>query len=171
MSWDYTIYVGPFVQCSTRTSPSTKKVTVCANQACPDSARLKELPHGYAHCPKCGSRTATDTVKVEGQVRDDIDPWTVVEGTKERLTTGGTSNCRDDNPGTHLFIPNMGGPRNFAWCRDDPKTGLLLDDIPTKVVEETAWFMREYAKAIDFCKETYGEKNVRVRWGVLGSAG
>lgn len=171
MSWDYTIYVGPFVQCSTKTSPTMRSTTVCSNTDCADRKSWKALANGFLHCPKCGSKTERAERVVEGRVSADISQWDVVEGTKERLSMGGTSNCADPDPGTHLFVPNTGRPRNFTYCRDDPKTGLLLDDIPDKIDKDTAWFTQEFAEEIAFCKETYGEENVRVRWGVLGSAG
>ena len=170
MSWDYTIYVGPFVECSTKTSPREKTINTCSDKKCRFHRERDSVGKDAEFCSKCGSAAEVITFEVEGEVCDDIGTWTVIEGTKERLTTGGTSNCGDE-PGTHLFIPNQDWPRPFTYCRDDPKTGMLLDDIPTKVVEETAWLMRSFAKEIAFCMETYGEKNVRVRWGVLGSAG
>jgi hypothetical protein len=162
---NHSTYVGPYLHCSVRTSPLTKTVKVCPHFKCRFHDPKTPMADQNLFCPQCGRKAEETTVKVEGQLRDDIDSYQLSEDTDERLAQY-NGNYPED--GLHLFIPNLEWPREFSIERS---CGEVLRVRAVLLEQEMSWFENAFKDGIAKAAEIYGADKISVRWGVLGQYG
>jgi len=165
MGMSYRIYVGPYVRCSVRTTTKTKVVTVCSRKTCRFSRQSNPVAVKSNFCPQCGAKTLGKSVKVEGEVQDDISSWSVTEATNDRLCDYGAE-YREE--GVHLFVPNDKCLRPFHIDADHARFGEVLRVRAATLQQELDWLNAAYEDDLIKVMKIYGEKKVEIRWGVLG---
>ena len=161
MGSHFQIYAGPYLYCSTRTSPLTKEIKLCPHFQCRFHNEDNLMDSKNVFCPQCGRKAEAKTIEVPGLLRDDIDCCQLNEDTNEDLCQ---YNAQYADSGVQLFIPNVDHIRNF-FCSETgefPVGAALIE-------RETQWLEKRFDTGIARAREIYGNDKVEVRWGILGA--
>jgi hypothetical protein len=164
MGIDYTVHVGPYVECQTGTIDVKKNRRSCTNPKCKDHQR-ENYDLEAKFCAKCSSPIGDVEYSAKG---DRIDLWQVIEEIDEALMPPhGSKQWSDD---VDLYVPNLGRPnRESRKYRFYPKeSGFILYDIDHQLIlDEMGEFCVQYREAIETIRKHYGDNNVKIKWGVI----
>jgi hypothetical protein len=164
MSVDYTVHVGPFVECVN--GRITKEMTRlgCTNTACKNYSQ-KYWDASKKFCDKCG--IPIGEIKYQDEVRRvNADPMLVDEWLYPSCT-------HPENDDIDLWFgnkhrPNKDNVREFSFS---PKYDgnkyieITLDLMSAEITE----FIDQYRDAISKLRAAYGLENVTIKWGVISN--
>lgn len=160
MGSHHKIYVGPYIRCENK--PTDVEIT--RGVACPlPSCFSTVLDDKAKFCPTCGTGVIPRKAVVK---RRPVDEHEVYEKLRDRMHAFGAHN----DEGFETFDAWVS---NVAWhgqpSRDvDDLVGesrIKDSDPPT----ERVLFEMAFKDEIAHIRKAYGDKNVEVRWGVLGT--
>lgn len=163
MSVDYTVHVGPFVECVNGKAIKEKIRRACTNVVC------KNHSSEYVNskfCEECGSPVGG--VKYQDGVRRvDADPMLVDEWLYP-------SCAHPENNDIDLWFgnkhrPNKDNVREFSFS---PKYdgNKYIEITPELIAAEITEFIDQYRDAISKLRAAYGLENVTIKWGVVSNA-
>jgi hypothetical protein len=157
MSIDYTVYIGPYVQCKVSKEKVNHEVRVCPNQSC-EQSKLN-FPPNVSFCPSCGSKVKSKTISKE---HDSQHPYDIAREFNEDL-----NNHYFEEPGYHYFFQNS----NIKWkgrkLQFDPEDEEFIQDFAEVSRElEIHTFSQVFKEAIDILIKHYGAGNVAIKWGI-----
>lgn len=164
MSSHYSAFLGPYVRCSVRTKPSTKKIKLCTKKGCRFAKKSNPMSSDNNFCPQCGSAAKIKEVKLKGEVDDTIDQYDVVMATKERLTE---FNGEYGQEGIHLFVSNNTKSPGTSISRDEGCYGEIKQFDGEAIDLELEGFKGRHAADLEILYEHYGHDRVKVCWGLL----
>lgn len=160
MSIDYEVYVGPYVECKTKTAKITVRNRGCTNPECVNFER----PTVHDFCPACGQQISMFEMEVEGETPD-VDPLMEDDQFCAFLlpicNEGADSISRDRS--VQIFTPNQVEAPGYLF---DPKTDMDFREMEPETIQAEKTYvegMEQMARLRDF----YGDENVEVKWGIL----
>lgn len=160
MGSHHKIYVGPYVRCENK--PTGVEVTKGA--ACPlPSCFSTVLDDKTKFCPACGTGVIPRKAVVQRKLVDDGE---VYEALRDRLSAFGM-HAVEGFETFDAWVPNVAWHGQSRRNLDDlvGESRILDSDPPSERVHFEMAFKDEIARI----RKAYGDKNVEVRWGVLGT--
>lgn len=161
MGSHHRIYVGPYVRCENKLGD----VEVVKGVACPlPSCFSTVLDDKTKFCPACGTGVIPRKAVVK---RKPVDSSDVCGELRERLCDFGAHLGDEALPNCDLFVANVAWHGQQSRDVDDlvGESRIKDSDPPT----ERVLFEMAFQKEIELLRKRYGDKNVEVRWGVLGT--
>lgn len=165
MGAEYRMFIGPYIRCSTRTSPRLKTIKTCTKDTCRFNSADNPMAYENNFCPQCGSPAVSQEIQVEGRVKEDVCPSWVYTEMDESICG---FNQEYAEPGVHIFVPNRDGIREFTFSRSDDKVGEILRVRAVTLEQEMIWLETRFKAELERAREIYGDDKVEVRWGILG---
>jgi len=159
MSIDYNTHVGPYIQVYNPKKPSTKEYHSCPDKKCFNYG--SELSNKF--CPNCGRAIILVTFPCTAATDFDIYEEKMDNDLSEIVTEwkpDGMESCM-------LFVSNRKG---FGKSYDARSDCYVSECNETTVVADVQRFITTFGKQIVRLKEVFGEKNVQIKWGVIGWA-
>lgn len=161
MSSTYYVYCGPFLCCEKTKQKVKEEKEGCVNKKC---SNYHDETNGEKFCSECGTAVSRWHVEVTRSVTDWWEVWGEGEPILWRADVGGKFDNYDLM--TVEGSRRKGQPRDFQTDEFSNDVCVNLTD-PAKQANEIAWFKEKFAKAIQQCKDGYGEDKVNVCWGLL----
>jgi hypothetical protein len=161
MGTDYTIHVGPFIECVVTRVPVQR-----ARQTCPDQLCLNHqwtMPDGS--CPACGKEVRQVPYEV---IEDAVNPSQVVDAVGGRLArvSGMAYDRWSAESSCHLWLGNRHVPGRDPSV--EPHAEFVMTPINARNVgEECISFEIFYRNDLAILRQYYGDAAVRVRWGII----
>ena len=153
---DYTVYVGPFLECEYAVGEVTCYFKACPNQEC----SLHRLRSGVQFCPSCGTRIES---LPEIKRQSIVDRFELIDEIEEALFPISLEYI--ELPLVHIWVPNVtrNAPREFSFTPQfDCQVTPIVDG--QKDIEED-WFKSTFSEEIQLLEKHYEKCNVR--WGIL----
>jgi len=154
MGMSQSLYLGAYARCLNPKAEKPEKRRTCPKVGCKAHKQYVNSPH----CSYCG--TAVKEIDVM-EKRESIDSDAARTEFRESLHMIGQHNP-DTFEGKDCWAPNVQRTRiEEYFTGEDP----IEDSVPA---DEKKKFEKKYAKELEILRRHYGEKNVEVRWGLLG---
>lgn len=165
MGVDYTVYVGPFLQCHNPQIYSVYQEKVCTSFSCKNFQ--KNLYHPF--CELCGQPQGTKEVPTKTSSINVFDLMAKIEDVLYPPFGDGYSQWSDENE-TDIWLPNLKNPRKDAreFSFSPKYDGLIIQELNQSVLE-MAEFQEQYKDAIAFLSKSYNDL-VKVKWGLISTA-
>lgn len=162
MSLDYSVYVGPYVECKIGMKKSLKKTRVCPNTKC----LIRNSNPNTKFCPDCGFGIVETTEEIEVE---EVCLWDIREALHDTLIFPFGDSARDVmiKKRCHVYIPNVSylEDRKHSF---DPKYELRWSSFkPEDIDEEINLFLVRFKNEMLVLNKNYGAENIEVKWGVV----
>jgi len=165
MSLDYSIHIGPYLECQVAKVQVQKEKRTCVNVECKNHGKAfysQYAPIEKIFCELCGNKIETISTPIEmdsvhtGELRDKI---------KEKLIPlGGNFNSKEE----HYWVSNQREDSHISY---DPKTPdeekIITELVFNKMSAMMSQFEEYFEKEIKIIKKEYGEDRVKIKFGVL----
>jgi len=141
-----------------------KAILACLNKDC-DQYHKHRWGTTDSFCNKCGGPIAEDTVQEEGSP---VCAWEVSEEIKESLCPYGGELTQKY---ISIFVPNIDpepAPGSYRFDKWDPQTE-DTEHTAESIQKDLDWYSTNFAEQIKVVKKHYGEENVKLCWGHVGS--
>ena len=156
MGTSYYVYVGPYIEVRNPEEDGFREHFGCAKAGC----RLQGREASSKFCPQCGSEIGL--VKTPEKTRRKFD---IYGQTDERLCES-LSYMPEGMEDYHIYVPNVKGYGKHFSSWDSQ----VIPMNETVIADETCRFFAEFSGDISKIRAFFGDKNVRVLWGVLAYA-
>lgn len=167
MGIDYSIHLGPYVECRTKKKAGTEKRRVCTNEKCKQHDR-ERYDEKAKFCEECGSKIEKVDFSVEQPA---VDRWKISEKIQEAMTwpMGDEMASWMEKNNLHIWITNRTDcPHLHFNPKYDP---FQMRAVTSEFIEdEIAKFKAYHEKELKVLFKTYGEENCTFKWGLLSSA-
>lgn len=168
MGLDYTVYVGPYVECQTHEIDATEQIWACSHTTCSKYGKRREQDIKF--CPECGYECVSLTIKTKTKA---ISSWKVSEDIDEALYCANHVGLDEEKIGEtiiHTWAPNVSRERPREFSIDPHQSSSVKMSLQNAAESEMMWFKRKFAKEIEHLNNTYGPKNVSLQWGLISTA-
>jgi len=165
MSIDYSLYVGPYVKCAITIRPVKKMRRTCTRPSC---EAYRDVVLKAKFCSACGCMVADRKVVVEEKA--EFDPANDFHLNKTSpMDDYSGSWCSDNNCDLYIVDYYNLPEKVNSW----PEYELLdVHELEIKDIQkQISDFVRFWEVEIKKLREVYGEENVRICWGFMGSCG
>ena len=168
MSIDTTIFLGPFLVCSTFPVEKSELVKTCPSEDCRNPTELYWQTDAK-FCPICGSEIAERAISKSAA---NVDTYEARMAIKEALynVPGDSFYSWAKKNNTEVWLPNITNPdcqRKFSFDpgREDypPMTPVSSEMMAVEMMQFSSFFYKE----IEYLRSLYGEDNVTIRWGLI----
>ncbi len=161
MSFDYHVYLGPYLECEYTLIPDQNVKWACGNKRCVKQGLVTRNKEAN-FCPVCGKLLAKQIEVIE---KPNVDSWEVREEIDEVLTPIPLEYIELDSP-YHIWIPNVtrDPPRRFYY---DPRTDYCVEPLGRANfhLSEVVWLAETFMKEMKILKKHY--KECLGQWGLL----
>lgn len=166
MSISHYLCLGPYLVCTARLVPSQKTLRSCTNETCDN--HKKEYANGGSSfrsagmdfCPKCGAKVGDVVIPLQSQ---NVDYWKMYDVIGESLHI---VNRETDRSEKHVWVIN-----NYKDLRGEEIVNRRERKevwIQPEIVEsDLVWFQDKFREEIEKMRQSYGDENVEVRWGLI----
>jgi hypothetical protein len=149
-------HIGVYVECRNPRMDVHKQEAGCVTEKCP---RYHVETKGSLYCSICGK--ALDFYDVT-EKEPTINVWDLTDAIDQALMPSIEGHYDHDNE-IDIWLPNFSEP-DTGFEPDENTVIELADNIRA---EHLSNFAGHYAAAIAILLKTYGEGNVKVKWGVV----
>lgn len=171
MSVDYSVYVGPYLECKTKQVPTTLNITSCVNHECPNY-RVRLMGEQPPYCPHCGDEIGSYATSV---MREEPDNTDLYEDEKFQeifdFLHGDVADRLQNTRNVHIYVPNEIRAPGFTF---DPRGEFDVRELnPKSLVYDPARWKAQVDGTSAFKKlvQMYGGfENVVFKWGVINTA-
>lgn len=166
MGIDYSIHLGPYVECRTKKKAGVEKRRVCPNDKC--KKHNEKRYDDIKFCEECGARIEKLDFPIEQEA---VERWALSEKMKEALTwpMGDEFAHWMGKNDIHIWLTNKADcPHLYFNPKHD--SFQMREVTPQLIEEELEAFKKCHEKEIQLLYKTYGEENCTFKWGLLSSA-
>lgn len=157
---DYSVYLGPYLECEYELVETQRFKKVCCTEDCPTYNSPTSDPDKN-FCGICGQALIHIPEAIE---EPNVDDWQLIEDIDEALFTIPLEYIELGKP-VHIWIPNIhrDAPREFTIdpIRDYQVAHIVAD----MIYNEIAWLLDSFAKEIAVLQERY--KRCSATWGII----
>jgi hypothetical protein len=167
MSIDYTVHVGPYVECTNPFVEIDVKKRGCTNPICQLYKNAMSQYGVAAFCQGCGQPIGEWTIKKRGTKTNSSETHDEMgEQLYRAATEYGFKELKNENAEIEIWIANVKRPN--CGVDFDPKCENHYFDLTEhNHEEEIEGFLASFAVEIDKLEKAYGKNNVKVKWGVF----
>lgn len=161
MGVDTNIHIGPYmIVKGKKVGIIEHEVNTCSNKKCDTYKLNKPYVDNQKFCAECASVLAVKKYKEKYTIYPDtlLDEEPYCDEFVDELCWTDPMGC-SRNEG--VFIANHRSP--FDKKRD----ANIIDLTNVNTDEEIAWFKKKYKEIIDIFEKEFGEKSVKINWGVI----
>jgi hypothetical protein len=155
MSVNYNVYIGPYIQAYNPAKPGFHEYYGCPSETCNKDKKKS----ADKFCPKCG--TAITLLKVPKKAKV---TFHVYDECDDRLNDLHVERRPLDKADYEIFTPNVGKFGHQFTDRDDAQ---IIEFNETIMLAEVNRFKIEFSNEILKLEKAFGEKDVKVMWGVI----
>lgn len=166
MSLDYSVHVGPYVECKTYKKNTTASIHSCTKPDCENQG--KEV--WVKFCSICGTKIGKVDIPIKA---NKVDRGHLFKEMNDVMMppSGDDMYTWMNKNDTDLWFGNHHRPnkksRSFHF---DPKYDSYFKEItPEMIAEELTEFQDQYRKEISILSKHYGLGNITIKWGVIAT--
>lgn len=167
MSIDTTVFMGPFVACSTKKAEQTEQIRTCSNEHCTNYTN-KYWDTSNKFCSLCGSEIKLRDVT---KIVDNVDPYELRMAIDENLynVPGDSFSSWSKKNDVQVWLPNKTIPesRKFSFDPDHEDYPPMIPVSSEMIAMEMMQFSDFFHNEIELLRKSYGYENVTVRWGLI----
>jgi hypothetical protein len=155
------LYVGPYVECTTQDIEVDAKMRSCTRDSC--SMYEREVhDKSKKFCPQCGSPIDNVTYKTK---QKNVQAHYLIEEIDQDLSLVQYDSffSQRSKDGTDTWIANKKFCERRCWVNDSCATELTQE----MMVKEVLLFCTEFEEALAVFHKKYGKDNVTVKWGLI----